>query len=408
MQQRSGRLWRRWRAGTFVGLAVLQWVIFGLDVAVPSVAVYSYLSLPVLASAVLARPVWTLALAGQAALLGLVSGALLGYMDTAQGWTRWLLLIAVSLAGWLVAWVLAQRDEAIERASAAESRFRLLTLATSDVVLEVGADGVINWASPSVQAALGLAPEAAHGTRFVDLLHPADVRNLRRETADVRGVPVRGAVRLHHQDGGYRWMDVQDDRLPGESGSHVIRLRNAEEHVEHVRGLEQQASTDPLTGLFNRREAMRRMEAVSTQRRSGTGTAVLFIDVDRLKEINDTSGHEAGDIVLTTVAARMKAQIRSSDVAARMGGDEFVIGLTGVDTLTDAVSIAEKVRRACEAPIDLPDRSSAVSTVSIGVALQADGEELSQTVKRADQALYLAKTAGRNQVVTATEELPTP
>ena len=397
----------RWRTLVLVGLGVLQWVILGLDLAIPSVAVYSYLSLPVLASAVLARPAWTGVLAGQAAFLGLISAALLGYFDTPQGWTRWLLLLAVSLAGWLVSWVLAQRDEALERAASAESRFRLLTLATSDVVLEVGADGVIAWASPSVQTALGFTPDEVAGTRVVGLLHPADVRSLRSDAQEARDLPNRGALRMHRKDGGYRWMDVQGDRLPGDSGSQVIRLRNAEEHVEHVRGLEQQANTDPLTGLFNRREAMRRLQAFASRRRNGTGTALLFIDVDRLKEINDTHGHEAGDIVLTTLAGRMKEQIRTTDVAARMGGDEFVVGLTGVDTVVDAAGVADKIRQACAAPISLTDGSTAVSTVSIGVGLQVGGEDLADVLKRADQALYAAKEAGRDRVVTATEKSAT-
>ena len=307
----------------------------------------------------------------------------------------------------VVSWVLAQRDEALERAASAESRFRLLTLATSDVVLEVGADGVIAWASPSVQTALGFTPDEVAGTRVVGLLHPADVRSLRSDAQEARDLPNRGALRMHRKDGGYRWMDVQGDRLPGDSGSQVIRLRNAEEYVEHVRGLEQQANTDPLTGLFNRREAMRRLQAFASRRRNGTGTALLFIDVDRLKEINDTHGHEAGDIVLTALAGRMKEQIRTTDVAARMGGDEFVVGLTGVDTVVDAAGVADKIRQACAAPISLTDGSTAVSTVSIGVGLQVGGEDLADVLKRADQALYAAKEAGRDRVVTATEKSAT-
>lgn len=152
---------------------------------------------------------------------------------------------------------------------------------------------------------------------------------------------------------------------------------------------------------------MRRLQAVASRRRNGTGTALLFIDVDRLKEINDTHGHEAGDIVLTTLAGRMKEQIRTTDVAARMGGDEFVVGLTGVDTVVDAAGVADKIRQACAAPISLTDGSTAVSTVSIGVGLQVGGEDLADVLKRADQALYAAKEAGRDRVVTATEKSAT-
>ena len=164
--------------------------------------------------------------------------------------------------------------------------------------------------------------------------------------------------------------------------------------------LHRQATVDALTGLLNRRALLDQLEALLAQpkrRRAGEGLALLFCDLDRFKEINDTLGHAAGDLVLCTVADRIRGRIRAGDLAARMGGDEMVVVLRSVADLESAMTIAEAIRRVVDEPITTPELSVRI-TASIGVALARPGEQIDALIARADIAMYEAKQAGRNRV----------
>ncbi|MEZ5114960.1 MAG: GGDEF domain-containing protein [Candidatus Nanopelagicales bacterium] len=401
-----GRL-SRWRLAVVAGLAALQWVLFLADLAMPEIVFLTYLSVPVVASAFLARPMWTAALAAQGGVLGLVASLVSDYLGSAQGLARWVVLVTVSLIGWglavIVSRVERQRQDALDRLATSELTFRVLTTATSDLVFQVDAGGVVQWASPSVQPVLGYPPQALVGTRTVELIHPDDVPGLVAELTKsiALGRPTRSLLRVRCADGEYLWMDAQGDALPGTGGSRVVRLRDVDAEVLQVKELERRAGTDPLTGLDNRREALRRLEGMTNRRRSGRSTAVLFVDLDRLKEINDAHGHPAGDAVLEALAVRLGDHIRSSDMAARIGGDEFLLVLDGVSTLADAVDVAETIHRACAEPVEVGGGVGVAPTVSIGVALQAEDEGPEDLLRRADQALYRAKVAGRDRVATS-------
>jgi len=158
------------------------------------------------------------------------------------------------------------------------------------------------------------------------------------------------------------------------------------------------AVTDPLTGLRNRRYVRRHLEGVLR----GIGAAVLMIDVDRFKLVNDTLGHAGGDIVLREVAERLRAHIRAADVVARYGGEEFMVVMSGSD-LEDARLVAERLRNAvCAVPIQVEGQMFAV-TISIGVAAGEPTMTSDQVVAAADAALYQAKNAGRNRVELAAD-----
>jgi two-component system cell cycle response regulator len=174
--------------------------------------------------------------------------------------------------------------------------------------------------------------------------------------------------------------------------------------VEEARQL---AMSDPLTGLMNRRafvEAMGR--ELSRANRYGLPLSVLLLDVDHFKKVNDTRGHEGGDVVLKGVSDTVRHIARKSDVVGRWGGEEFVLGLPQA-TAAGARVAAERLRRAiAEASFELPDGARLRVTVSIGVAHAAKGEVLDAIVARADEAMYLAKSRGRNRVETE-ESSPT-
>jgi len=179
------------------------------------------------------------------------------------------------------------------------------------------------------------------------------------------------------------------------------------ENVINQERLKRIGLTDPLTGVHNRRYVERRLqEEIVRMRRQHYPLSCVFIDIDRFKQINDSAGHAAGDLVLREVAARIKAELRLSDALGRFGGEEFVVLLVDA-RLPDAATVAERIRASVEEqPVVLPSGAALAVTVSAGVATLQESDryapvevEAQQLVAKADRALYLAKDAGRNRVV---------
>jgi diguanylate cyclase (GGDEF)-like protein len=194
---------------------------------------------------------------------------------------------------------------------------------------------------------------------------------------------------------------VPGDRI--ELGSCVLRyLRQGEADAEDLAALADLARRDALTGLANRRafeEALQR--EVARARRTGAALAVVALDIDHFKRVNDTLGHAAGDLVLAEVAARAQRALRAEDLLARIGGEELAALLPGA-TLAAAAEVAERIRRAVGDAV-VPVATTAVGvTVSLGcAALVAEEREGAALLARADARLYDAKRAGRNRVVCA-------
>jgi two-component system cell cycle response regulator len=161
------------------------------------------------------------------------------------------------------------------------------------------------------------------------------------------------------------------------------------------------AVIDPLTGIYNRRYASQHMNRVMERARETDGVfAVMMIDLDKFKAINDRHGHDAGDAVLREFSRRLQENIRGVDLVARFGGEEFFVAMPDVDRHA-AAAAAERIRRAVEgSPVVLPGGKVRVDvTVSIGVAIAGAGDEDAETIiRRADSALYNSKESGRNRV----------
>ncbi len=168
------------------------------------------------------------------------------------------------------------------------------------------------------------------------------------------------------------------------------------------RALERRATTDALTGLPNRRHFFERAEIELARRnRSGTALAVLMLDVDHFKRINDGWGHDMGDRVLVEVATRLRQCARDTDVLARTGGEEFALLAVGA-SLRDAAEIGERMRAAMGGIQIRVETGTIPVTISIGSAIVGAGEDtIDAALKRADQALYQAKRGGRDRVVAA-------
>lgn len=166
---------------------------------------------------------------------------------------------------------------------------------------------------------------------------------------------------------------------------------------DHGKMLESLALNDPLTGLANRRLLAERMSmALAHARRNKSAMALVYLDLDGFKQINDTLGHGVGDVLLKMVAGRLVATVREEDTVARLGGDEFVIALRDVGDADRAATVALKVIEAVSQPYDIEGQSVRITT-SAGISIYpVHGEDADTLMKSADRALYEAKHAGKN------------
>ena len=180
----------------------------------------------------------------------------------------------------------------------------------------------------------------------------------------------------------------------------IVERRQAEERAHGL------ATRDPLTGLYNRRSLMERLDqAIARANRAGGSLAILFLDMDRFKSINDTLGHDVGDQLLIQVASRISGAVRESDVVARLGGDEFVVLMEALPDYPDAAAVARKIVQANAAPCDIASHVLKTS-VSIGISVYPQhGDTVQLLMKHADLAMYHAKQQARGSVQFFHEEL---
>jgi diguanylate cyclase (GGDEF)-like protein/PAS domain S-box-containing protein len=315
----------------------------------------------------------------------------------------WGLLIAVLLVTALV--LLRQVDsfvdneQLIKRLDASfadlsrhERRFRSMLAYSSDLILLIDAEGRITYASPAAVPMLGRTPEEIQGKRVREFLHPDDLavtaERFREVMANPRATMVNEA-RIRHADGTWRRLDTASTNLlddPSVAGI-VCNARDVTENRDFQDRLRYQASHDGLTDLPNRRLFSGRLADAAHG-----PAALLLIDLDDFKMINDTLGHPAGDAVLSEVAERLRGCVRQGDTPARLGGDEFAVLLPGASA-ADAQLIADRIREALSVPVDADGELIQVRA-SVGVA-ETRGESGDALLRRADSAMYAAKQRGK-------------
>ena len=285
---------------------------------------------------------------------------------------------------------------------ASEERFRALVQHAADVILVMEPDGTVRHASPAVQTVLGYDPDRMVGTRGWALAHEGDAQSAQvfhAELLEQRGGSRSIELRWQHRDGSWRWLEVKGTNLlhqPGVRGI-VLNARDISRHKSLEAQLVQRALHDQLTGLPNRMLFMDRLEqALERSARRGKSAAVLFLDLDRFKLVNDNLGHDHGDQLLVQVADRLRGCLRRVDTIARIGGDEFTVLLEDVGSPGDAALVAERIIEAFRSSFRIENQEIFVGA-SIGIALggRDQGTTAQGLLRNADIAMYRAKANGR-------------
>ena len=275
------------------------------------------------------------------------------------------------------------------------------------------ASGQVTW-SPELFALFGLAP-AATAPDLVDqegLFTPESWARLSAAIARTQdtGSPYLLELEFVRGDGTHRWMEARGGAVR-DAGGTVVELRGTAADITDRKAAEESlrslATHDPLTGLANRVALLEEItRAVTSGRRTGRATAVVLIDLDRFKAINDALGHGVGDQLLVAAAGRLTEVVRGSDLVARLGGDEFVIVMRDLTEPAEAVWAAERIVRTFRAPFTVADREL-FSTVSAGVTIAASDSQPEDLLREADTAMYAAKESGRDRASTYNEDLRT-
>jgi len=332
-------------------------------------------------------------------------------LGEAARWARQLLWGVVAGAaallftmGALAVWRLVRRIEA------SEARYRDVAESATDGILSVDADGRVLLANPAA-ARLFAFPSTPLGSAASDLFPGGEIEEALRAVREGPGpaAAASGArrVRARRRDGAEFPAEVSfGERRAGERDVLTVVVRDVTSRIEAERQIERLAYHDALTGLPNRTLFEDRLaQAISRAARDVGGLAVLFIDLDEFKLINDSLGHSRGDAVLSEVGARLRSCLRASDTAARLGGDEFIVCLQPVDDPASAGRVAGKILDAVSRPIAV-DGQNLFVTGSVGISIfPSDGTDGESLLRAADIAMYRAKEHGSNTFEFFTDEM---
>ncbi len=311
------------------------------------------------------------------------------------------------------------RAAELELAIRAEKHFRALVERSSDVVTVLDEHRRITFTGGAVEQVFGQPAAELTGRRLSELVHPDDQAGILDPTALPQGQTLVHLCRIG-TDADWRYIESTATNLLADPdvGGVVLNSRDISDRKALEQQLTHQAFHDPLTGLANRALFNNRLaHALSRQNRTGESLAVLILDLDDFKVVNDSLGHHAGDDLLVAVAARLAATVRTADTAARLGGDEFAVLLDGDADRTQAAALAQRLVECLAAPLDVAGHQL-YAQASVGVALSAgtptfvhdgtvpvpvpvaDGDTAAvrygdELLRAADVAMYAAKGGGK-------------
>jgi diguanylate cyclase (GGDEF)-like protein/PAS domain S-box-containing protein len=327
-------------------------------------------------------------------------------LRTGDGETIGVVVIATDI-GALVA--------AEERLREAESRYRNLVeqLPAVSYVAEPGAEGEWRYVSPQLERLLGFSPEewTSDHTLWARRIHPEDRdRVIEEEERDsVRGVPLASEYRMITRDGRVVWIRDEGVLRAGSDGRprYEGMLTDVTERKTFESRLQFLADHDPLTGLFNRRRFTDELDLeIKLMRRDGHPSALLMVDIDKLKQVNDTLGHQVGDALVRQTAELLRQRLRETDAVGRLGGDEFAVILRG-SRLNEAAAVGEDLLERYRAREQILAGEAVRPTVSLGLtSLRRNFTGAEEALGAADRAMYEAKRTGGDRLAMYSRRLP--
>lgn len=338
---------------------------------------------------------------------GIREHGVLAQFLTVRGTRKWMSVSARPLVGVdddISGAVVSLRDVTSEQAAYEElakvqQRFRSAMEAAPQGMVITDDGGTVLDVNPAAARLLGLDQGEMLGARLANILE--------QQAGACQSVERHEHVRTTHE--GKWWIDHASREIPPDDGGATLFVHQLIDETSDrmwQRELHHRATHDVLTGVANRGSLMEHLDAVILTQRASAEAGVpavglLFCDLDNLKDLNDSRGHVAGDAVLAAVATRLSRTLRRGDRVGRIGGDEFVVVLDGVESEEEVVAIGEKLRTRVALPIEWGSGDTASTTISIGATLVRPDDDAQDALDRADSALYRAKRAGRDRVVLA-------
>lgn len=335
--------------------------------------------------------------------VGVASGLVASVVPTAVSHVGAVAIFLLAASGVLTVGLTVAEREQVEAALArTDARLRALMDSSTDILTVADARLRLTYVSPAAERHLGRSPQNLLGSALMDLV---DAEHRERVAAELTRVTAggggtRGAldVLVVLTSGERRWYEWTVHNLLGDPlvEGLVIELRDVTERLQHQEALAHAAAHDDLTGLPNRTGLMDRLADDLAGAAPGAGVAVLFLDLDRFKAVNDTYGHAAGDEVLVALARRLRSGLRPHDHLARISGDEFCAILTEVRDAEEVAGVVERLADLCDRPVGLTDGGRVDAGVSIGVALAFSPDQQPGTLlARADDDMYRTKRSRR-------------
>ena len=300
---------------------------------------------------------------------------------------------------------ITDRKDADEKLATSERRFRSLVQNSSDIISTVDMNFTVTWIGESVDSLLGFKPSEIVGRTVLALVDPRSQKTLLAAFKQLESsytTITHATVQLVSRAGTTRTfaLTLSDRRSDDAVGQIVLNARDVTDEMTLQDDLRYRALHDDLTGLPNR-VLLRDRVKVALDRRPSVGNllAVLFIDVDDFKTVNDSLGHAVGDELLRQAAERLQAWCRKEDTPGRLGGDEFAVLIESAATAQEVIQISERIRNAFRAPFVVGRRRLTVAA-SVGVALSDTPDPLTpdDLLRNADAAMYVAKSRGKNRV----------
>ncbi len=295
-----------------------------------------------------------------------------------------------------------------------EEKFRGFVEDANDIIYTLSLDGFFQYISPNIAEILEFSPEDFLGCHFATIVHPDDLPACQMFLERVLATRSKQSgleYRVQHKTAGWCWHVTNASPLLDKDGTIIGMLGIAHDVTERKLNeskIMRMAHYDGLTSLPNRVLLFEQLEpAMAHARQNGRMLALMFLDLDRFKPINDTHGHAVGDLVLQQAAQRLLDTVRETDMVARIGGDEFIVMLPDIRRIQHAVNVAENIRQALEQPFIINRLTLSIST-SIGIAIYPEhGTESDILARHADIAMYHAKHGGANGIQIYTPQLAT-